>query len=558
MTEVARLADGLLETQFDANPVWPALLGVDQTRPGLGDISEADEQRTAAATADVLARARAIDVRELSAEDKITRAVVIDLAQGYLDELATHSAEYTVTDLFVAPAADLLTTLPMLALTEAAYAQAYLERLSAIPAYLEQALTRHRAGVDAGRTPVEHLVTAAVAHLDRYLAAPETDPLLRPRPPAGLPGEFDAERERLLADVVRPAFAAYRDGLSSDIAPHTRPADQAGLCWLPDGDAYYATLVRVHTTTEHQPAELHAIGLELIANLAQEYAELGDRVFGTSELPEIFERLRTDPGLRWSSAEELLDNARSAILRAEAAAPGWFGRIPPQPWVVEPVPEAAAPGAPAAYYLQPSTDGSRPGTYFANTYEATERFRHLAEVTAFHEAIPGHHFQISTAQGLENVPLLRRVSGFTAYVEGWGLYSERLADEMGLYSDDVARLGMLSMDSMRAGRLVVDTGLHAKGWSTQQAVDYLRENTPMQLAEIESEVDRYIAYPGQALSYMVGRLEILRLRAEAERRLGEAFDIREFHDLVLGSGSLPLAVLDGLVVDWITGKEQRR
>ncbi|MGH3468757.1 MAG: DUF885 domain-containing protein, partial [Thermocrispum sp.] len=274
------------------------------------------------------------------------------------------------------------------------------------------------------------------------------------------------------------------------------------------------------------------------------------RVFGTTDLAEIFHRLRTDEKLRWTSAEELIGEAESAIRRAEEAAPQWFGLIPPQPWVVEEVPAAAAPGAPAAYYLAPSTDGSRPGTYFANTYQVTERFKHMAEATAFHEAIPGHHFQISLALGLDTLPLLRRVSGFTAYIEGWGLYTERLADEMGLYSGDVALLGMLSMDSMRAGRLVVDTGLHAKGWSRGQAVDYLQENTPMPAVEIDSEVDRYIAYPGQALSYMVGRLELLRIRSAARETLGERFDIREFHDVVLGSGSLPLGVLDSMVAGW--------
>jgi uncharacterized protein (DUF885 family) len=205
----------------------------------------------------------------------------------------------------------------------------------------------------------------------------------------------------------------------------------------------------------------------------------------------------------------------------------------------------------------PSSDGTRPGTYFANVHEATERPRHVAEAIAFHEAIPGHHFQLSTALGLEDLPLLRRIGDFNAYVEGWGLYAERLAHEMGLYSDDVALLGMLTMDSMRAGRLVVDTGLHALGWSRRQAVDYLVENTPMAKVEIEAEIDRYITYPGQALSYMVGRLEILRIREAAEKALGERFDIKEFHDLVLGGGALPLSVLDAVVAEWVADNGAR-
>ncbi|MGH3947838.1 MAG: DUF885 domain-containing protein [Pseudonocardiaceae bacterium] len=555
MSEIAQLADALLETQFDASPIWPALLGVDATRPGLGDISTADEQRTAAAVRAILERAQAVDESTLDAEDRISRDVVISQAQATLDQLDVAMTEFTVTDLFVAPASGLLTVLPMLTPATAAHARAYLDRLAAIPAYLEHALDRHRAGIRAGRAPVAYLVDAAVAHLDRYLAADaDADPLRRPQPPEELAAGFTEELDRLLADVVHPAFAAYRDGLAAEIAPHARPSDRPGLCWLPDGDAAYAALARVHTSTDHKPDDLHATGLRIIAKLAGEYGEVGSRVFDTSDLGEIFRRLRTDPQLRWKTAEELLAAARAAILRAEEAAPAWFGRTPPQPWVVEAVPAAEAPGAPTAYYMQPATDGSRPGTYFANTYQVTERFRHTAEATAFHEAIPGHHFQISIAQGLDDVPMLRRVSGFTAYTEGWGLYSERLAHEMGLYSDDISLLGMLTFDSMRAGRLVVDTGLHAKGWSRQQAIDYLAQNTPMPMVEIEAEVDRYIAYPGQALAYMVGRLEIQRIRAAAEQALGARFELREFHDLVLGSGSLPLAALDAVVRDWVAGK----
>lgn len=325
------------------------------------------------------------------------------------------------------------------------------------------------------------------------------------------------------------------------------------MCWLPDGERIYAALARAHTTTDREPGELHDTGLALIDGLAAEYADIGSRVFGTRELPEIFHRLRTDPSLRWGSESELLDTARGAVSRAAAEAPRWFGSVPPQQCVVEPVPAASAPGAPAAYYLFPAADGSRPGTYFANTHQVTERFRHTAEVIAFHEAIPGHHFQLSTALGLTDLPLLRRIGGFNAYVEGWGLYCERLAQEMGLYSDDVALLGMLTMDSMRAGRLVVDTGLHAKGWSRRQAVEFLLANTPMPQVEIESEVDRYIAYPGQALSYMVGRLEIQGARAEASEALGESFDIKDFHDVVLGGGSMPISVLRRRVAAYAAG-----
>lgn len=550
MTAVSALADEFVDLLFDTDPLLPALLGLTSARPGLADVSEDAEQAQRAAFEDMARRARALDPTDLDDQDLVTRDVLVSQARARIEGIDTRLVEFTITDFFVAPASSLLSLLPMIEVTDAEQARAQLDRLAAIPAYLEQAAQRHRAGVAAGRLPVAHLVRAAIAHLDRYLAAPEADPLLRqPGPDSG----FVTRRAKLLEDVVRPAFAAYREALTT-IAPHGRPEDRAGVCHLPGGEAVYAALARTHTTTERTPDELHATGLELLEKLREEYAEIGGRVFGTRDIGEIFTRLRTDPALRWSSADELLETARSAITRAERAAPRWFGRIPPQPWVVEPVPAAEAPGAAPAYYLWPSADGSRPGTYFANTYQVTERFRHTAEATAFHEAIPGHHFQLSTALGLTDLPLLRRIGDVNAYSEGWGLYAERLAHEMGLYSDDVALLGMLTLDSMRAGRLVVDTGLHAKGWSRQQAIDFLDRNTPMPHVEIVAEVDRYLAYPGQALSYMVGRLEFQRLRVEAERDLGERFDIRAFHDLVLGGGALPLSVLENVVRSWVSDR----
>ncbi|WP_041322894.1 DUF885 domain-containing protein [Saccharomonospora viridis] len=549
-TTVATLADEFVDLLFEIEPLHPVLLGIDPTRTGLRDVSEAAEREHRAALERVLDRAQAIDPAGLDEQDRVTREVLISQARSQIEQLDTRITEFTISDLFVAPAPSLLTLLPMVSVGTAEQGRAHLDRLATIPKYLEQVAERHRAGVAAGRTPVAHLVQAGIDHLDRYLADPANDPLLRQPAPAG-DDDFTSRRETLLADVVRPAFAAYRDVLRDELLGHGRPEDRPGVCHLPDGEEIYSAMVRIHTTTDRGADELHATGLDCIARLAEEYAEIGGRVFGTTDLEEIFSRLRTDPALRWNDADELLNTARAAIERAEQEAPKWFGRIPPQPWVVEPVPAAEAPGAAAAYYLQPSTDGSRPGTYFANTYKVTERFRHTAEVTAFHEVIPGHHLQLSTALNLTELPLLRRISDVNAYSEGWGLYTERLAQEMGLYSDDIALLGMLSMDSMRAGRLVVDTGLHAKGWSRQQAIDFLERNTPMSMVEIVAEVDRYIAFPGQALSYMVGRLGIQRLRAEAERALGERFDIKAFHDLVLGGGALPLNVLEDVVRTWV-------
>lgn len=567
MTTPDQLADELTEAIFDAAPVAATVLGMRDRDDRLPDYSEAGTAAYAARLEDILARAGTAGAGERggpvevggaggvsgAAQQRMTLAVVRAQAQIELDHLATRAPEYTVTDFFVSPLGNLLTLMPMIGLTEPAHADSYLTRLAGLPSLLGTLADRHRAGIAAGRLPVRRLVGAAVAQLDRQLADPAGDPLRMPQPPAGANG-YAAERDRLLADVVHPAMARYRDQLDTDVVPHGRPDDQPGLCWLAEGEDYYARLVRAYTTTGRSPDELHQIGLDLIANLRDEYAEIGARALGTSDLDEIFSRLRTDPALRWRDGEELLAHARATVARAEQVAPQWFGRLPSQQCVVEEVPAAQAPGSAAAYYTDPALDGSRPGIYHANTHQASERGRATYEAVAFHEAVPGHHFQMTLAQDLTELPLLRRLIPFIAYSEGWGLYTERLADEMGLYSNEVARLGMLSMDSMRAARLVVDTGLHVKGWSRQQVVDYLRANTANPLPEIEAETDRYIAAPGQALAYMVGRLEFQRLRAGAERALGDRFDIRAFHDTVLGSGGLPLTVLAELVDGWVDAR----
>jgi uncharacterized protein (DUF885 family) len=313
----------------------------------------------------------------------------------------------------------------------------------------------------------------------------------------------------------------------------------------------YRALARLHTSTTYTPDELHAMGREIIGQVRDELVETGSGLWQTSEPAEIFAHLRDDPELRYRNREEMLEHARRVVAAAEEEAPNWFATIPDEPCTVEPVPEAEEAGMAAAYYMPGAIDGSRQGTYYLNTSKPRERHRYTAEDIAFHEAVPGHHFQLTIAKEATDLPLARRVLHDTACAEGWGLYSERLADEMGLYSDDVARMGLFAADSWRASRLVVDTGLHALGWSRQKAVDWLASNTPMPHIEIESEVDRYISYPGQALAYMVGRREIVRLRALATDRLATAFDLKQFHDLMLRVGILPLPALARTVERWI-------
>lgn len=531
------LADEMLDAVNEHDPLVATLIGFRDRDDRLRDYSEAGEAATLARLSDILTRTRD--------EPGVTSAVIEAYGGMVMERLAARTVEYTITPYFIAPAAQLLFGLPMIGILEPAHAGSYLARLRRIPDMLAAVADRHRAGVRSGRLPVRSLVDGAIAHLGRYH---EDNPLRRPQfdDPA-----FTTERDRLIDGVVRDGFARYRAVLADEIAAHGRPDDRAGLCWLPDGESTYERLSRAHTTVSRTADDLHRTGLELIERLAEEYRDVGGRMFGPIEPPELFERLRTDPTLRWRDSAEIVAHAKAAVARAEKAAPKWFGRLPRVPCTVDAVSDA---DAPVGYYMRAAMDGSRKAIYFANTDQPQERSRYNAEAVAYHEVIPGHHVQVALAQEVPDLPRLRRWAQVDAFAEGWGLYAERLADEMGLYSDDLARLGMLAGDSIRAARLVVDTGIHAHGWDRQRAISFLRRHTPMPAVAIEQETDRYIADPGQALSYMVGRLEIERIRAEAQQALGARFDIRGFHDALLANGEIPLGALAQVVGDWIAGR----
>jgi uncharacterized protein (DUF885 family) len=302
-------------------------------------------------------------------------------------------------------------------------------------------------------------------------------------------------------------------------------------------------MIRIHTSLQKTPQELHQLGLDEVKRIRAALSELGGKTLGTTDVAEIQRKLRTDPAMHFATADEVEAKARATLARARAAIPQYFGILPKADCQVKVMGMHEAPYSTIAYYRNPAQDGSRPGYYMINTYQPETRPKYEAEALAFHESIPGHHLQIAIAMELTGIPEFRKHEGVTAYVEGWGLYTERLADDMHLYSSDVDRIGMLSFDAWRACRLVVDTGLHAMGWSRQQAIDYMEQNTVLAENNIANEVDRYIGSPGQALAYKCGQLEILRLRQEAMDRLGSRFDIKAFHDVVLRNGAVALPVL---------------
>ncbi|HEX3427747.1 MAG TPA: DUF885 domain-containing protein, partial [Candidatus Limnocylindrales bacterium] len=397
------------------------------------------------------------------------------------------------------------------------------------------------------------------------LARPDGEwPLLEPGRkagpdwPAGAAARFTDDLEAAVRDGIRPAFARYRAFLVDEVAPLARPDDRAGLAALPGGAEMYRRLARSHTTLELEPDAIHHVGLEETARIDEEIEALGSRILGSSDRPTILARLRSDPALQFATSAEVLGVAEASLGRANDAIPTWFGRLPDAPCVVVEMGAHEAKHSTIAYYREPAADGSRPGSYYINTTEPATRPRYEAEVLAFHESVPGHHLQIAIAQELEGLPTFRRLTGPTAFIEGWGLYTERLATEMGLLSGELDQFGVLSFDAWRACRLVVDTGLHAMGWGREQAIRFMVEHTALAENNIANEVDRYLAMPGQALAYKLGQLEIVRLREASRSRLGRRFDIRSFHDAVLGQGALGLPTLEQVIEEWIEERREPR
>jgi uncharacterized protein (DUF885 family) len=506
----------------------------------------------------VVSAAAEIDPDVLSSTDRITRQMLIDEATGQATAIRTGIHEWTV-DAMNGPQTTLLDLVEYQTIETPEDGARLVARWQAIGPFMDQVVADLRralaTGLVAVRTPVERTIDE-LRNLDRLppaewkLASPAAAPH-----PAWTEAERETFRTDLLAaveDVAVPAFRRYRDALETEILPAARPDEKPGLSHVPGGAAAYRAMIRVHTTLDLDPEDIHETGLREIARIDDEFVELGRRILGTSDLATTLAALRADPALRFSTADEVFATAVASLERAQATTPAWFGRLPQAPCEVVRIPEHAEAHQTIAYYAWPAMDGSRPGRYYINLYEPTTRPRYEAEALAFHEAVPGHHLQIAIAQELEGLPAFQRMLGSTAFAEGWGLYTERLSEEMGLYSSDLDRFGVLSFDAWRAGRLVVDTGMHALGWSRQRAIDYLKEHSALGENNIANEVDRYIVWPGQALAYKIGQLEILRLRADARVRLGDRFDINAFHDTVLGAGAVSLTTLGQMVETWVS------
>lgn len=524
----------------------------DDRVPDLSPDGLAEQRRFAR---DLALRTQTIDTDDLSTGEQVTRALLLDACDTTVEEV--DSAEIQLSsDGFTSYPVSLLRGASRRSAPDVASAEAQLRRLPLLPQVLDDVVAHWRAGVERGWTPASTIAARTAAMVDAYLAGPvDRDPFVQLELPDGWAGAaaWRADAAEAVRAHVRPAYARVADALR-DLERQGRDDDHAGLSHVPDGDALYASRARRATTTALSPEAIHQIGMdELTEKLPAEWAAVGHRAVGISERDELFAHLRSDPSMRYGSAAEIIEAATAAIARAVAVAPDWFAHLPATAVVVEAVPDSLAPGSPPAYYGAPPVGGSKPGVYFANTHEPTRRNRFEAEVFAFHEAVPGHHLERASAVELD-VPMFQRRGGYMAYSEGWGLYTERLADEMGIYSSDLMRLGMLSADAWRSARLVLDTGLHAMGWTRTQAIEFMTTHVPIAHDEAAVEVDRYIGMPGQALSYKIGQREIFRLRDDARARLGDRFDIKGFHHTVLEHGGVTLGILGDLVDAWVDAR----
>jgi len=485
----------------------------------------------------------------LCPEDAVTLGCVEEAARQEVDDLDSASSEHTVTAMPFDGPAQLLAVTARTILTDEHAASDYLARLGQAGGWLDRRTERLRIGAAKGRLPVAPLVEQAIAWGESILAEPVPDAIAAPRLPEGFGGgeAWLAERDRLAAEVLAPAMARWVQCLR-ELLPASRPADRPGLVNLPGGEADYAREVRSNTTLDLTPEELHRIGLDEVERLERRGVELGAEI-GLDGIEEVRAALRGAAGRQ--DPQVAIEQAVAAIRRAEARAGELFPAPLPPPCAVTPMPPLVAASGMAPHYTPPRLDGSRPGTFWFNTERPTAGTGWDLEVTAFHEAVPGHHLQLSRIQMLGQLTSLQRQRSLTVFSEGWGLYAEQLAEEAGLYVGTEGLLGAVIGSLMRAVRLVVDTGLHAFGWSRERAYEHIVTHVPMPEQFLAAEIDRYITIPGQALAYLTGKREIVRLREEAQRRLGPAFSLPGFHAAVLDQGSLPMPVLQQAIASFV-------
>ena len=546
------IVDSEWQRSIDENPLYASYMGDKSSNQDWPDLSEKSLRIRQKKTRDVLEKIKNIDTEKLSEENKLNHRLFL-----YNYERSVRGQQFDSHLLVFGQRGGIQLEHETAESLGFMSRQDYLDwiaRLEKLPNYIEQHITLAKLGIERNVTAPKILMERVARQIELQLVDEPTDsPFFNvfETIPANIEDRSEIREKaiQVISEDVIPAYHKFRDFFIDEYLPASRTT--IGVSDLPNGKAWYENLARYHTSTELMPDEIHQIGLSEVKRIRTEMNKIIERVGWEGTFDEFLNFLRTDPQFYFETGEELLQAYLATSKKLDPKIVPLFKVLPRMPYGIKPIPIESAPDTTTAYYMRPSADGSRAGYYYVNLYKPEVRPKYEIEVLSVHEAVPGHHLQIALAMEIENIPNFRKYSGYTAYVEGWGLYSESLGYDMGLYQDPYSEFGALTYDMWRAVRLVVDTGMHYKGWSREQAIEFFKENAAKTEQDIINEIDRYLVMPGQALAYKIGQLKIMELKNRSKEILNDKFDIKEFHHVILGEGALPLDILEEKIDEYI-------
>ena len=557
--ELDKLGKDYWEFVLKTCPTWATFLGDPRYNGRLEEFGHQPRKKQVAANQAFLKRLKKINLAKLTQREKVTYRILELKLKEYMESQKFKDWEWNL-DQLSGPHIQLMDLLDIHPLKTKKNYDDLLKRYKSIPKYMDQYLGDLRDGLKSGRVAPYVAYDRVVDQLQKFvqmnpLETRFSEPLKR------FPASFskkDQQKysgvfEKTIRATVVPAYEKLLKFLQTEYKDRARK--EVGVSAIPQGRENYAFRVRAHTTTDKTPEELHQIGLDELQKNKEEILAIAQKLGHQGDVKSFLEKIKTDRSNYYETSEQLMEGHTMALNRMKTFLPRYFGTLPTIPFEVKAMDKLKAASAPAAYYYPPTEDGSRPGIFWMNTLKPQEWANYSMETLAYHEAIPGHHLQIALATEQKDIPKFQKHLGFTAYIEGWAHYTERLADEMGAYSSELQRVGMLMDQAWRAIRLVVDTGIHYFGWSREKALNFMKETRTANEMEMNNEIDRYIVWPGQALAYKVGQRAIYDLREEAKKKLKNKFDIRQFHDLVLLSGPVPLLTLKEMVEAWVKSHE---
>jgi uncharacterized protein (DUF885 family) len=543
------------EHRLKHNPTYATYIGDHRYDDALEDLSEGSITAQAGYCRDLLSKIETIDTGLLTYGHKIDCSILKTTLHNHIS-MFEYRIHYLPMDQMSGPHIDFPQLIEFHPFKTRNDFENYISRLNAFPRLIDQVIENLQKGIQQKITAFKKNMELAALQVETFTKfSTEDNPLFSPV--LKMKEEFSTQdKEELTASIkeaisssVTPAYTKLFQYLSNEYIKHCR--EKEGIWALPDGIDMYRFFARYHTTTGLSPEEIHEIGISEVARIGSEIKKLMQKIGFSGSIREFANYVKEKKELYPKNGQEILDGYRAILTQMDKRLPDFFGRLPKAEYGLKEIEKYREQSAPAAYYYPPPRDFSRPGYFYANTYRPEQRPKFIMEALAYHEAVPGHHLQIAIMQELKDIPDLRKYEGSTAFIEGWALYAEKLAGEMGFYHDDFSEYGRLNFEIWRAVRLVVDTGLHYYKWSRDEAIKYCMNNSGEESHEIEVEVDRYIALPGQALAYKIGELKILEIKEKAKKVLGPKFDIKEFHDRLLEHGALPLNILENVMTQWM-------